>query len=244
MGSWGTEEDAQLRRLRPGRTADVWLVSHSRGEHVAKLTYDAPEPVVQGLEAASIARAAGVDTCAPILTKDGALMVMVEWPPRTTHPLCMPSYVPGRAWRWRATPHGQSAAGSLLARLHRAWMESTLTVPARLLSYLRDPRDDMWQAARVHEALRRALARSLSDKGLTVGTPMPLHGRELVRWEGRWAELERFVPHTKPPPTWDSYVWMFASMGRLHRVLRNYERRRLPRPTSPRTDPRARSDAG
>lgn len=33
------------------------------------------------------------------------------------------------------------------------------------------------------------------------------------------AEMEAYVAHAKPPPTWESYVWMFHRMGALHRGL-------------------------
>ena len=63
----------------------------------------------------------------------------------------------------------------------------------------------------------RALRRSLADAGLLVGEPLPLAGGELVRVGRSWAELESFIDHDKPPPTWASYTWMYEAMGRLHR---------------------------
>ena len=65
----------------------------------------------------------------------------------------------------------------------------------------------------------RALRAHLAGRGLSVGVPLPLDGRALRRVGDGWAELETFVDHHKPPPTWDSYVWMYEAMGRLHRHL-------------------------
>lgn len=79
-------------------------------------------------------------------------------------------------------------------------------------------------------ALRR-LRRALSRAGLLVAEPLPIDGRELLRWEGRWAELERFVGHARPAPTWHSYRCMYAAMGDLHRGLRPLVDHVLPRPT-------------
>ena len=76
----------------------------------------------------------------------------------------------------------------------------------------------------------RELRRHLQHAGLTVGAPQFLCGQELIRWEGRWVELEAFVPHRKPPPTSDSYAWMYGAMGALHRILREISVK-LPRPT-------------
>lgn len=65
----------------------------------------------------------------------------------------------------------------------------------------------------------RALRRRLHEQGLTVGTPQPLLGQELVVVDGRLAEAESFVAAEGPPATWESYVWMFEAMGHLHRAL-------------------------
>ena len=73
-------------------------------------------------------------------------------------------------------------------------------------------------AARIHAL--RALRRRLAEHGLTVGTPQPVLGEEVLP-VGHWlAEAETFVSATRPPATWESYVWMFRAMGHLHRVTR------------------------
>jgi Ser/Thr protein kinase RdoA (MazF antagonist) len=62
----------------------------------------------------------------------------------------------------------------------------------------------------------RDLRRRLADDGLTVGAPQPLLGHETVDVAGRLAEVETFITAEKPAATWESYIWMYEAMGRLH----------------------------
>lgn len=59
-------------------------------------------------------------------------------------------------------------------------------------------------------------------------TPEPRRfpgGKDVVRCRQHWAELEKFVPETtRREPTWESYLWMYGSMGQLHKVLANVDR--------------------
>lgn len=65
----------------------------------------------------------------------------------------------------------------------------------------------------------REVRRNLGLQGLRVPEPRSFGRRDLLRCRGRWAEIEAYVAHTKPPPTWGSYVSMYRAMGRLHRAL-------------------------
>jgi len=65
----------------------------------------------------------------------------------------------------------------------------------------------------------RELLRGLLGCGISVPEPRRWRDQELFRCWGRWAELEAFIAHSKPPPTWGSYVWMYGAMGRLHRSM-------------------------
>lgn len=65
----------------------------------------------------------------------------------------------------------------------------------------------------------RDLRRRLHGQGLTVGVPMPLFGDEIVFVDRRVAEIETFIEAEKPAPTWDSYLWMYRAMGRLHDAI-------------------------
>ena len=75
----------------------------------------------------------------------------------------------------------------------------------------------------------RALRRRLSERGLTVGVPTPLFGADILRVGPYLAETEIYIDHLKPPPTPDSYLWMYDAMGRLHRHTEP-PLERLPRP--------------
>ncbi len=59
--------------------------------------------------------------------------------------------------------------------------------------------------------------------GLVVAEALDVDGSPVLEVDDRLAEVERFVVHEKPPPTWESYVWMFESMGRLHQALHGYD---------------------
>jgi Ser/Thr protein kinase RdoA (MazF antagonist) len=61
--------------------------------------------------------------------------------------------------------------------------------------------------------------RRLAERGLIVPVPLPWRGSTMFRCAGRWAELEEYIPHEKPEPTLDSYLWMYGAMGTLHRAL-------------------------
>jgi Ser/Thr protein kinase RdoA (MazF antagonist) len=87
--------------------------------------------------------------------------------------------------------------------------------------------EELGQVLRVHGRFEqesriralRDLRRRLDGQGLTVGVPLPLLGEEIISLDGRVAELETFVEAKKPAPTWDSYVWMYDSIGRLHHAI-------------------------
>ena len=65
----------------------------------------------------------------------------------------------------------------------------------------------------------RDLRFSAARAGLIVGEPREIGDEPFVAIGDRLAEVETYVASTKPPASWDSYVWMFGAMGALHRVL-------------------------
>lgn len=77
-------------------------------------------------------------------------------------------------------------------------------------------------------ALQRA-RQFLADKGLVVPVPVGHDGSRILRCGQRWAELEPYLPQRQPDTTIDSYCWLFAAMGRLHRSLVLLDIR-MPRP--------------
>ena len=84
-------------------------------------------------------------------------------------------------------------------------------------------------ASRTRLLALQQLRRRLAGAGLVVGEPLELDGRSLRPTGPYLAELERFIAHEKPPPTWESYLWMYEAMGRLHRHVAGAPVR-LPRP--------------
>ena len=65
----------------------------------------------------------------------------------------------------------------------------------------------------------REVRRALRVQGLVVAEPVQFNRRELIRCRGRWAELETYIPNSKAPAIWPSYVRMYRAMGRLHNAL-------------------------
>lgn len=69
-----------------------------------------------------------------------------------------------------------------------------------------------------------SLRTTAAKAGLAVAEPIDIDGNRFAdAGNGRVAELEPYIAHTKPPPTWDSYVWMYAAMGSLHRALDDFD---------------------
>ena len=65
----------------------------------------------------------------------------------------------------------------------------------------------------------RRLKHIMLDAGLVAARPCSITGKDLLRVAGRVAEVEKYVPHRAPAPTWDTYRSMFATMSRVHSVL-------------------------
>jgi len=68
----------------------------------------------------------------------------------------------------------------------------------------------------------QAVRAHVAHCALVVPALVEIDGSPLIRIDQRFAELEHFVAHTAPPPTWESYIWMFESAGYLHQTLRDY----------------------
>jgi len=65
------------------------------------------------------------------------------------------------------------------------------------------------------QALRVALLR----EGWRVPQPLLLKSRSVLACGRRLAECETYVSGVQPPPTYESYRWLFHEMGRLHATL-------------------------
>jgi Ser/Thr protein kinase RdoA (MazF antagonist) len=97
-------------------------------------------------------------------------------------------------------------APSLVLRVHRPWATRSRVAGLR----------------RLRERLQRA--------GIRVARPVPILSQELARVGDRWAELEEFVPHVQLSPSQESYLRLFAELGRLHAGLRATWEPELPHP--------------
>ncbi len=65
----------------------------------------------------------------------------------------------------------------------------------------------------------RRLRERLQRTQLRVARPLPITGCDLLRVADRWAEMEEFIAHVQPRADEDSYVRLFAELGRLHTAL-------------------------
>jgi len=63
-----------------------------------------------------------------------------------------------------------------------------------------------------------------ANAGLDVAEPIDIDAHPFTdAGNGRVAELEAYIAHDKPPPTWDSYRWMYGAMGALHHALDDFD---------------------
>ena len=67
--------------------------------------------------------------------------------------------------------------------------------------------------------LRRLRERLLQRTQVRVARPVPISGRDLLRVDGRWVELEEFVDHAQPHANEDSCLRLFEGLGRFHTAL-------------------------
>jgi Ser/Thr protein kinase RdoA (MazF antagonist) len=66
----------------------------------------------------------------------------------------------------------------------------------------------------------RRLRERLQRTQVRVARPIRISGCDLVRVDGRWAELEEFIDHVQPRADEDSYVRLFEELGHLHTTLK------------------------
>src|SRR5262249_48387500 len=66
----------------------------------------------------------------------------------------------------------------------------------------------------------RRLRERLQGTQVRVARPIPISGGDLLRVADRWAELEEFVDHVRPPAGEDSYVRPFQELRSLHTALK------------------------
>src|SRR5438105_2024783 len=84
-----------------GFTSHVWPLESSESSWLAQLAYQPPGDVENGLRAAVVAKS-GVNTGLPVLTRDGELTRLVEYPIRQFHALAVLRFVEGQPLDWTA----------------------------------------------------------------------------------------------------------------------------------------------
>lgn len=141
----------------------------------------------------------------------------VPYLPRLLHWWRDPPDDPGR----RAADHPAVVAlaeaiapGSRRTDLGGTMSLNLLLDPPGLVLRVHQPFESARRLSGVQEVRRR-----LAETGLLVAPPLSWRGRTLLRCAGRCTELEPYLPHVKPPPTVDAYIWLFDALGALHREL-------------------------
>src|SRR3954466_747219 len=89
-----------------------------------------------------------------------------------------------------------AAEPPVVLRVHRPWVRRGRVAGLR----------------RLRERLRRTQ--------VLVARPIRISGCDLLRVDGRWAEIEEFIDHVQPRADEDSYVRLFEELGRLHTALK------------------------
>lgn len=67
----------------------------------------------------------------------------------------------------------------------------------------------------------RRLRERLQGTPVRVARPLPLRGRDVVRVDGRWAELEEHLDHVPPGAGEATSLRLFEELGRVHAALRD-----------------------
>lgn len=142
LADWDLPAPLRVRRMAGGFTSHVWRLDANDSTWVAKLAYQPPRDVENGLRAASIVAGTGLTTGEPLLTRNGDLTRLVEYPGRQFHALAVLRFVEGHPLEWGADG-SLAVVGRTLGTIHRAlFSDHSLELPDQLFSYLVS--DDAW----------------------------------------------------------------------------------------------------
>jgi Ser/Thr protein kinase RdoA (MazF antagonist) len=146
----------RLRRAAGGFTSHIWRVDTTDGTWIAKLPYQPPRDVENGLRAAAIVANSGLNTGLPVPTRDGTLTSLVEYPVGQFHALAILRFVQGQPLDWRARD-ALPIVGKALGTIHCALLQDgSLELPDQLFAYL--VKDDAWGR---HPELQSMLIRAI-----------------------------------------------------------------------------------
>lgn len=123
LGAWNLSPPLTVQRLPGGFTSEVWRVETGNACFIAKYTDQSQEAFDGGLRAATLAEQEGIRSGAPLLTKQGALSILVENMHGKHQPLALLRYVPGDPLQF-SEPDAASLYGHLLGRTHRLLLNS------------------------------------------------------------------------------------------------------------------------
>lgn len=142
LANWDLPGPRRVRPAAGGFTSHVWRIETSQAMWLAKLAYQSPGDVENGLRAAAIVARSGLNTGPALLTRDGELMRLVEYPIHEFHALAVLHFVEGQPLDWRADG-SLAIVGTTLGTIHRALVsDASLELPDQLFSYLL--KDDAW----------------------------------------------------------------------------------------------------
>jgi hypothetical protein len=86
LAAWELPAPLRVRRVAGGFTSHVWRLESGTSNWVAKLAYQPPLDVENGLRAAAVLARTGLNTGPPIVTQDGELTRVVEYHTRRKRP--------------------------------------------------------------------------------------------------------------------------------------------------------------
>lgn len=196
LRAWGLG-DADIIEIKPGVTADVFLVMRGRDRWVAKYNYHYRDYFEVGLRASSIVDArTGTPTfrvAVPVETENGALTEMVEWPPGSEHPLALLTYVPGDPASGD-DPEGPTLLGTVCGRVHAALLDvapadvGIATLPAEPDGNYpdRDAGDYAW----LHGLWRELEAAAWEQRDAVRHAVAVWDGPDIRRWAGGLSLLD------------------------------------------------------
>ena len=176
LANWDLPGPRRVRPAAGGFTSHVWRIESEQTTWLAKLAYQPPGDVENGLRAAAIVAKSGVNTGRALLTRDGELTRLVEYPIQQFHALAVMQFVEGQPLDWRADG-SLAIVGKTLAIIHRALLaDESLELRDQLFSYLF--KEDAWGH---HPELQPLLIRAI-DAVRTFEAHQRVTYGDLWRW--------------------------------------------------------------
>jgi Ser/Thr protein kinase RdoA (MazF antagonist) len=140
LAAWDLPTPLRLRRAAGGFTSQVGCLETTDKTWIAKLAYQPPRDVANGLRAAAIVAKGGLNTGVPVANRDGGLTCLVEYPVGQFHALAVLRFVQGQPLDWRARDSLSIVGKTLGAIQHALLQDGSLELQDQLFTYLvKDP---------------------------------------------------------------------------------------------------------